>query len=247
MAVSVSPTGVQFSTTARTFVETMNSQTNYVGDVYAVFIVPLSATVNYTYKEKVTTSSTTSSVTNNVASYIEVGSSLINLKSQITLLELSAGNDPYQYGYVIRKTAYFPNLTLTAQSAQSGVGGIPICVQNNMFYGNGTQSSNSATGTKTWGYCSYTTKSSQTLYSSDGGLGQVICYWYGISNAYANSEATAYEHASSDCANYKISNSSSYSYNGSGYQISTVPVNFNLLYNGSTVLSFQRTMPVLYR
>lgn len=127
----------------------MSSQTQYVGDLYAVFIIPVSATIKYTYKQKVTTTSTTSSVANNVASYIEVGSSLINLKSQITLLGLSAGNDPYQYGYVIRKTAEFPNLALTAQSATSGVGGIPICVQNNMFYGNGTQSSNSATGIKT--------------------------------------------------------------------------------------------------
>jgi hypothetical protein len=127
----------------------MSSQTNYVGDVYAVFIVPVSATVNYTYKKSVITTSTTSSIINNVSSYIEVGSSLINLKSQITLLKLSSGTDPYQYGYVIRKTADFPDLTLTAQSTRSGVGGIPICVQNNMFYGNGTQASNSATGTKT--------------------------------------------------------------------------------------------------
>ena len=135
---------------AATFVEIMPSVPQYAGDLYAVFVVPMSATVNYTYKQKVTTTSTTSSVANNVASYIEVGSSLINLKSQIKLFKLiSENNDPYQYGYVIRKTAKFPNLTLTAQSTISGAGGIPICVQNNMFYGNGTQSSNSATGVKT--------------------------------------------------------------------------------------------------
>lgn len=242
LGVSVNTKGVQFFTTARTFVETMSSQTNYVGDVYAVFIVPVSATVNYTYKKSVITTSTTSSIINNVSSYIEVGSSLINLKSQITLLKLSSGTDPYQYGYVIRKTADFPDLTLTAQSTRSGVGGIPICVQNNMFYGNGTQASNSATGTKTWGYCSYTTKSSQVLYSTNNGLGQVLCYWQGISNGYAASEAEAYKYASSDRANYKISNSTSYS----TYAIDTVPINFNLLYNGNTVFSFQRNMPVLY-
>lgn len=126
----------------------MSSLPQYAGDLYAIFTVPMSATVNYTYKQKVTTTSTTSSVASNVASYIEVGSSLINLKSQITLFGLCAKNGPYQYGYVIRKTAKFPNLTLTAQSAR-GAGGIPICVQNNMFYGNGTQLSNSATGIQT--------------------------------------------------------------------------------------------------
>lgn len=247
--VSVSLTGgLKYTTTAATFVECMSSVPQYAGDLYAVFIVPISATVNYTYKQKTITTSTTSSVANNVASYIEVGSSLINLKSQIKLFKLiSENNDPYQYGYVIRKTAKFPDLTLTAQSTISGAGGIPICVQNNMFYGNGTQSSNSATGTRTWGYCGYTTRSSQTLYSTNSGLGQVLCYWQGISNAYVGNSTDALAKAQSDCANYIISNKNTYSSSNNGYFLGTTLVNFNLLYNGNTVLSFQRSMPVLYR
>lgn len=247
VSVSLS-SGLKYATMAATFVEIMSSVPQYAGDLYAVFVVPMSATVNYTYKQKVTTTSTTSSVANNVASYIEVGSSLINLKSQIKLFELiSENNDPYQYGYVIRKTAKFPNLTLTAQSTISGAGGIPICVQNNMFYGNGTQSSNSATGVKTWGYCGYTTRSSQTLYSTDSGLGQVLCYWQGISNAYVDNSTDALAKAQSDCANYIISNKNTYSSSNNGYFLGITPVNFNLLYNGSTVLSFLRSMPTLYR
>lgn len=239
--------GLKYTTTAATFVECMPSVPQYAGDLYAVFVVPMSATVNYTYKQKVITVSTTSSVANNVASYIEVGSSLINLKSQITLFELNSGYDPCQYGYVIRKTAKFPNLTLTARSAASGAGGLPICVQNNMFYGNGTQETTSATGVKTWGYCGYTTRSSQTLYSTDSGLGQVLCYWQGITNAYVDNSTDALVNAQSDCANYLISNSSTYSKNYNGYTLGVVPVDFNLLYNGSTVLSFRRSMPILYQ
>lgn len=238
--------GLEYSTTATTFIEIMSSLPQYAGDLYAIFTVPMSATVNYTYKQKVTTTSTTSSVASNVASYIEVGSSLINLKSQITLFGLCAKNGPYQYGYVIRKTAKFPNLTLTAQSAR-GAGGIPICVQNNMFYGNGTQLSNSATGIQTWGYCSYTTRSSQILYSTNSGLGQVICYWQGISGASVANSTDALAHAQQERANYLISNTSTYTTSNNGYILGSALVNFNLLYSGSTVLSFQRTMPVLYR
>jgi hypothetical protein len=152
----------------------MSSQTQYVGDLYAVFIVPISATVNYTYKQQVTTSSTTSSVAANAASYLEVGKDLINLKGQVELLKLETTTSN-NYGYVIRKNAYFPSLTLTAQTTES-VGGVPIFLFANLFYGGITHGGSSGNDRNTRSVCSYSTISKQTLYPSTNGLGQVIGY-----------------------------------------------------------------------
>lgn len=235
LSVSVSVSnGVQFVTTARTFVETMSSQTSYVGDVYAVFIVPVSATVNYTYKEKVTTTSTTSSVANNAASYIEIGETPINLKSQQHLLGLD-NQDP-RYGYVIRKSAIFPSLTLTA-TVPSSLGATKISIVGNSFdFSNG--------GSNTSAACGNTTTSSQTLYPTTNGLGQVLSYYGGVGSIVDNEESFT---PSQSSANYVISNSTSYSYSYPGfYYIKTGTVNFSLLYDGATVKSFNRTMPFLY-
>ena len=251
LSVSVSVTsGLKFSTTARTFIEIMSSQTQYVGDLYAVFIVPISATVNYTYKQQVTTSSTTSSVAANAASYLEVGKDLINLKGQVELLKLETTTSN-NYGYVIRKNAYFPSLTLTAQTTES-VGGVPIFLFANLFYGGITHGGSSGNDRNTRSVCSYSTISKQTLYPSTNGLGQVIGYWMGISDRTVTgnsteSELLACNSADSSYANYIINNSNSYSYTGDGYSIKYTNINFQLLYSDITILNFQRKMPVLYQ
>lgn len=68
-----------------------------------------------------------------------------------------------------------------------------------------------------------------------------------ITGTSIESELLACNKADGSYANYKIYNSSEYSYAGDGYFIEYTNINFQILYDSITILKFQRKMPVLYQ